>query len=184
MIEVRVKMIIGISIAIVLIFISLSNKNTTYEIKGNSEIQSSSIINEEISIIYVQVSGAVEEPGLYEMQSGDRINDLLLEAKASDYNQQCINLAQKLVDEQNLYVPSKDEGCVEESSVSDDGVVNINSASQYELETIPGIGESKANAIVEYRTQNGSFESTEALLDVDGISEGLLASINPYIRLS
>lgn len=184
MIEVRVKIIIGIMVAILLVFVTMSNKHTTYEIKATSEVESSSSSDENTSIIYVQVSGAVESPGLYEMQKGDRINDLLILANAKGYNESCINLAQRLVDEQNLYIPNEDEACVEDSSINDAGIVNVNSASQYELQVIPGIGEAKAKAIVDYRDQSGSFETKEQLLEVDGISEGLLASIDPYIRLS
>ncbi len=132
--------------------------------------------------IYVQIYGAVKNPGLYKMKYGDRIDDLLTEAEVEEYNQKCINLAQKLVDEQNLYVPTKNESC-EEQAIKENGVVNINIANTYELQTLSGIGESKANAIIKYREQNGTFQTKEDLLNVDGINEGLVTSLQDNISL-
>lgn len=152
----------------------------------NSETSSNQGISEaENQKIYVQIRGtAVGKPGMYEMMSGDRINDILEVAQVSDYNSECINLAQKLVDEQNLNIPKNDEKCSFDSAISDEGIVNINAASAYELQTLSGIGEAKATAIVEYRNQQGTFESKEDLLKVEGISEGLLQSISEDISLS
>lgn len=178
------KLIIIITvIGLLYIIISWSgDKPIDYEVSSDiSDISSEQTDN---TTIFVQVTGAVNNPGLYEMQSGDRINDLLVTAGASEYNSECINLAQKLVDEQNLYIPSKDEECKDEAAVSANGVVNINTASSYELQTLSGIGEAKATAIVEYRTTYGTFESKEQLLQVEGISEGLFQSIEESISLS
>ncbi len=155
--------------------VNLITSETTSEIATENGAPSNSI--------YVQINGAVNKPGLYQMQSGERINDLLEKAEAKDYNGSCINLAQKLVDEQDVYIPSSDEECKEEQSIQN-GIVNINQASVYELQTISGIGEAKANAIIEYRESNGTFQTKEALLEVDGISEGLLLSISEQISLS
>lgn len=159
-------------------------KNEQQPIEIVSEIDSQVSASEVSSQIYVQVTGAVDKPGLYPMESGERVNDLLNKAGVADYNPQCINLAQILVDEQNIYIPSSSEQCVETSSIDSSGIVNVNTASSYELETIPGIGEAKAKAIVEYREANGTFQTYQQLTAVEGISEGLLQSIQQYIKLS
>lgn len=176
------------SVVIIVIYIMWSSKSVASEQFQviNSETSSNQRISEvENQKIYVQVRGsAVGKPGMYEMMSGDRINDILEAAQVTNYNSECINLAQKLVDEQNLNIPKSGEECSLDSAVSDDGVVNINTASAYELQTLSGIGETKATAIVEYRNQHGTFESKEDLLNVEGISEGLLKSISEDIRLS
>lgn len=177
---------IGIGlIIIVMIFASgVTSATDKYQIMTSevvSELQTSETSTSEI---YVQVTGAVNKPGMYKMKSGSRINDLLQVADGKSYNQQCINLAQKLVDEQNLYVPAKSEQCQLDSGINAMGIVNINTADVYELQTISGIGEAKANNIIEYRKQAGTFESKEQLLNVDGISEGLLQSITDKITLS
>lgn len=181
--EIKTKITIIVIIGFAFLITSTQSKNMTYEINDDSEAKSKAVKDEEADIIYVQVSGAVENAGLYEMKSGDRVNDLLIQANVKAYNEECINLAQKLVDEENIYIPSKEEQCAEKSAVDENDIVNINSASEYELQVIPGIGESKADAIVDYREVNGSFETKQDLLEVEGISEGLLASIEPYIRL-
>lgn len=173
---------IGVGIiAILIIYMLWSNTGDNEYQVIESEIASSEITTSEI---YVQVSGAVDSPGMYQMQSGQRINDLLIKASASNYNQTCINLAQKLVDEQNLYVPKTDEQCTQTEAINSAGIVNINTATIYELQTLNGIGESKATAIIEYREREGTFESKEQLLNVDGISEKLLQSIIEQISLS
>lgn len=181
--NIKTKITIIVIIGFAFLITSTQSKNMTYEINDDSEAKSKAVKDEEADIIYVQVSGAVENAGLYEMKSGDRVNDLLIQANVKAYNEECINLAQKLVDEENIYIPSKEEQCTEKSAVDENDIVNINSASEYELQVIPGIGESKADAIVDYREVNGSFETKQDLLEVEGISEGLLASIEPYIRL-
>ncbi len=177
------KILIVVGFAISLIIMPFTEEREVIEVASQVPAEVSSTIEPDSKIV-VQVQGAVSKPGIYEMTSGQRINDLLLIAEATDYNQSCINLAQKLVDEQNLYVPAKTEKCVEDSSITDDGIVNINTANSLELQTLPGIGEAKATAIVEYRDANGTFEDTDSLTEVEGISEGLLADIQPQISLS
>ncbi len=177
------KLLIVVGFAISILIMPFSKDQEVLEV-ASQEISENNPITEASSAIVVQVQGAVTKPGIYEMTSDQRINDLLTVAEVKDYNQSCINLAQKLVDEQNLYVPAKDEKCVDDSSINSDGIVNINTANSLELQTLPGIGEAKANAIVEYRESNGTFQTVEDLTNVEGISDGLLANIQPQISLS
>lgn len=179
----KITVVVGLVISVLYLPIHQATTSDT-EVSANSEISSDQVSAIPSNRIYVQVAGAVDEPGLYEMNSGDRVNDLLNIASAQDYNESCINLAQIIVDEQNLYVPAADEECEVDPAVDDFGQVNVNTASLADLETIPGIGEAKANAIIEYRSTNGTFENLEELENVEGISESLLTSISEYIKLS
>lgn len=174
------KLILVVAILLCLGFylFGSSQENELEFISGSSTSELKSETSKQI--IYVQISGAIDSPGLYQMNSGDRINDLIEKAGMRNYNRNCINLAQKLVDEQNLYIPKENELCV----VSDDMLININNASVSELQSLTGIGEAKAAAIVEYRESNGTFETKEDLVNVEGISEKLLKSIEDSITLS
>lgn len=176
----------GIGVLSMVLIYGIIERPTSNQFQvATSEVDSASTNSEQVaSEIYVQVMGAVSKPGMYKMENGSRVNDLLQVAAAADYNQQCINLAQILVDEQNLYVPAKDEKCPQDTGINASGIVNINTADSYQLQTLSGIGEVKASNIIEYRKQNGTFETKEQLLNVDGISEGLLQSIADKIALS
>lgn len=177
------KILIVIGFAMSLLIMPFTKDQAVLEV-ASQEVSESTSSTEPANNIVVQVQGAVAKPGIYEMTTDQRINDLLTVAEVKEYNSSCINLAQKLVDEQNLYVPAKNEKCINDESISTEGVVNINTANSLELQTLTGIGESKSNAIVEYRDQNGTFQDVHDLTNVDGISEGLLLDIQPQISLS
>lgn len=167
------------------------------ESEGISEPEQSNPTEETVAI-YVYICGAVKTPGVYAMQGDDRICDLIqmaggfTEEAASDY----WNQARPLVDGEMIYVPTVEEakertdeeretaaagpGQGEEPAKSD-GKVNINTASKEELMTLPGIGESKALAILAYREKNGGFSSVEELKEVEGIKDGVFAKIVDFI---
>lgn len=179
----KIFMICGSIISVIFIssFSLFDDDQLNYELEQKENVDVESKSDDKI---FVQISGAIQNPGLYEMKKGDRLNDLLEKANGTKYNAKCVNLARKVIDEENIYIPSQNEKCIEEKAVDKNGVVNINKASVYELQTINGIGQSKSEAIVEYRQENGSFEQIEDLLKVEGISEKLLDSIKEDIRLS
>ena len=134
--------------------------------------------------IQVAIDGAVESPGVYELPNGSRVHDLL-EASGgylSSSDLSAINQAALLVDGQRVFVPSRATAqSVRVGATPETLRVDINSATVEELDQIPGIGPVKAAAIVEYRNQHGPFQTIEALLLVEGISENLLADISPYL---
>lgn len=138
------------------------------------EIQSND--TEDRSII-IDVKGAIKNPGVYEVQSGDRVIDIVEKAGGllDNADRNNVNFAMKLVDEMVLYFPAIGEeiSTVTESGVgqADDGKVNLNKASQEDLLTLTGIGPSKAEAIIEYRDQNGPFKEVEELMEISGIGE-------------
>jgi competence protein ComEA len=136
--------------------------------------------------IVVHVAGEVKNPGVYTLSNSARMIDAVLAAGGATARAdlEVINLATPLMDSSQIYVPAK--GAAErpvfarpqpgvngvqstQSSPDSGGVVNINRASATELDALPGVGPSTAQAIVDYRTTNGPFGSPEDLLNVRGI---------------
>ncbi len=137
--------------------------------------------------LVVDVKGAVRKPGDFEMKSGKRVNDVVQLAggfsKGADVNS--INLAQVLVDEMVIYVAKVGEEALPVvSNEKEDGKIDINRAEDTELETIPGIGPSKAGAIIAYREENGPFSSIDTLVNVPGIGQKTLEQLKEYITAS
>lgn len=145
-------------------------------------------------VIYVHVCGQVMVPGVYCLREESRVTDLVemaggfTEKAAGDY----VNLAQKLADGQRIYIPSRDE--VSSGSLSGEAVeevwqdntsqkVNINTADEEALMTLPGIGESKAAAIIRYREEHGGFGSIEELKQIEGIKDGVFNKIKDEITV-
>lgn len=131
-------------------------------------------------IICVHVCGAVNEPGVYELKEGQRINDAVQLAGGFDEeaDRDAVNLVSVVSDGEQIRIPFIGE-CM---SASDSGLININDADEDALCQIPGIGESRAKAIVDYRREHGDFTNTEELMQVPGIKEGIYARIIPYIE--
>lgn len=147
--------------------------------------------------IYVDLKGAVKHPGVYALDQGSRVFDLLEMAGGltEDAAERALNQAQLLVDQQSLYVPTMEEWEVESQgpqanvvgsqaplvSSPNSGKVNINQADLAQLETLPGIGAKKAQAIIDYRTANGSFHSLEDLGKVKGIGPKMLEKLKDLV---
>ena len=151
--------------------------------------------------IYVDVCGAVAEPGVFCLPEGSRVFQAIdaaggfLPEAAENY----VNRAQGLSDGEQLYVPTKEEaltmertdtvssgeknGEALESGTEHAGKVNLNTADETELCTLTGIGASKAKAIIAYREENGPFASVEDLMKVEGIKEGTFHKIKDEIEV-
>ena len=117
--------------------------------------------------IQVYITGAVARPGVYEMTDGDRVVDVLNEAGGftPKANPEAINLAQRLHDEDQIIVPRLGEPTSAVSGVAT-AAVNINAATAAELDAaLPGIGEVYSQRIVESRTRDGPFTTTEELVE-------------------
>lgn len=141
--------------------------------------------------IVVHITGAVPRPGVYALPKGARVQDLisaaggfLAEAQKAD-----INLAALLEDGQKLDVPfiegaSPVLATPEESVVvTTTELININTASQAELESLPGIGPTTALKIIEYRDANGVFLNPEDIINVPGIGPGTYERIKNLITV-
>lgn len=142
------------------------------------------------ALIYVYVCGQVVSPGVYPLAEGDRVYQAIEMAGGilSEGDATLLNLAERLVDGQKIYVPSYEEGETwNESAAAEEattGLVNINQASKEMLMTLPGVGESKADAILTYRQEHGRFNSLEDLMNVPGIKEGVYAKIKDRISIN
>lgn len=155
------------------------------EIRQQVDSNDDKIVEQPI-IIKVDLKGAVQKPGVYTAQEGERVIDLINRAGGflDDADQTKINLSQKVADEMVIYVPKvgEDSNVMEQvasffqpqqsgNEASSDGKVNINQADSTLLQTLPGIGPSKAEAIIEYRETNGPFKMIEDIMNISGIGE-------------
>lgn len=155
--------------------------------KGENDIQIESS-DENSQELYVHISGAVKNPGLYKMTPGSRIADAIDEAGGSlpDANLDAINLARKLNDEDKIYLPTVDEEVPSEinsttSSLSSSGsLININSADKSTLTNIPGVGDKTADKIIDYREKT-QFKSIEDIKNVDGIGDKKFENMKDFI---
>lgn len=140
--------------------------------------------------VVVHVAGAVSSPGVYTLPADSRVDDAVRAAGATaDADLSQLNLAQKLADGQKITVPAggetpapADNAAPSDSSQSG-ALVNINTATQEELETLPSIGEVRAQAIIAYREEHGGFRTTDELMEVSGIGEKIFADISPHITV-
>ncbi|MDE5977265.1 MAG: helix-hairpin-helix domain-containing protein [Turicibacter sp.] len=148
-----------------------------------------SVEEEYILTCMIDVKGQVKVPGIYEVDENFRIYDVIELAGGllETANVDGINLAQKVRDEMVIYVPhieDSEEQLIEmPSQVSDSEKVSLNQATMSELETLPGIGPSKATAIIQYREEFGKFKSLEELTNVSGIGEKTLEKLRDYLEL-
>ncbi len=140
--------------------------------------------------IYVYVCGLVEKPGVYEVDSNARMFEVLeLAGGVRDgADLSAVNQAQKVTDGQQIYIPEIGEAPQQgkgaaAGGMQDDGLVNINTADLAELMTLPGIGETRAQAIIDYRTAQGGYRTVEDIMNVTGIKEGLFGKIVDKIKV-
>lgn len=135
---------------------SNENKEITEEVKLNNHI-------------FVDVDGAVKEPGVYQLKDGDRVNDAIIMAgglKEGAYTKN-LNKARKLVDGEKVFILT--EGEIENTSAHSD-LININTASINDLMSLPGIGKVYAQRILDYRS-NQIFNFIEEIKNIEGIGD-------------
>lgn len=160
-------------------------ENTVVKQEANNDESSETIV--------IDIKGAVQHPGVYEMRTGDRVSQAI--EKAGGTSEQAdeaqVNLAEILQDGTVVYIPKKgEETAVQQGggvSVQSDGekgaLVNINTATLEELQDISGVGPSKAEAIVAYREENGRFQTIEDITKVSGIGEKSFEKIKSSITV-
>lgn len=133
--------------------------------------------------IEVHVAGAVRRPGVYRVRSDARVDDALRTAggaaRTADLN--AINLAAKLVDGQQVVVPSKSAAKAAGGTNEGSGPVGLSNATVEDLDAIEGVGPVTAQKIIDYRTQHGGFSSVEDLKKINGIGDKRFQSIKDEV---
>ncbi len=136
---------------------------------------------------FVHICGEVVSPGVYEVDADSRICDVLLLAGgfSEEAEQGSVNLAAVVQDGMQIVIPSRAEAAEEKERLrlQREGMVNINKASMEQLCSLPGIGESRAAAIVAYREKQGGFQTKEEIMQVTGIKEGMYEKIKDNIYI-
>ncbi len=192
-------------------FLSIEELQVEESLQENSEEAKETNKENEENIV-VHISGAVEKEGIVELETNSRVADAIEKAGGlkDDANTNDINLAYVLEDGMKIYIPNKQEteekqtitkesGVIEENTEqettqktsqtivnktnSNTKKVNINTALQTELETLPGIGPSTAVKIISYRKENGNFKTIEEIKEVSGIGESKFNNIKDLITV-
>ncbi|MEE2814335.1 MAG: ComEA family DNA-binding protein [Actinomycetota bacterium] len=139
--------------------------------------------------LYVHVLGEVVTPGLYIVDQDARLVDALAAAGGTldSADLQAVNLARPLSDGEQIVVPKIGAEAATDAApggeAASDGVLNLNTADQAALETLPRIGPALAQRIIDWRDENGRFRSVDDLLAVPGIGEKLLAGVREKVRV-
>lgn len=168
--------------------------------------------SEETKTLVVHICGAVSAPGVYELPAGSRIIDAV-EAGGGflpEADEACCNLAEEIVDGCQIYIMTKTESCADgqtekkagiqtspdsdmqttdrnvrsnSATALENGLVNLNTADAAALMTLPGIGESRAKAIISYREQHGAFAQIEDIMKISGIKQAAFSKIKDKITV-
>lgn len=177
---------------------------------GRTEL--SDAFSEETKTLVVHICGAVSAPGVYELPAGSRIIDAV-EAGGGflpEADEACCNLAEEIVDGCQIYIMTKTESCADgqtekkagiqtspdsdmqttdrnvrsnSATALENGLVNLNTADVAALMTLPGIGESRAKAIISYREQHGAFAQIEDIMKISGIKQAAFSKIKDKITV-
>lgn len=175
------------SMLILLIIAFIAIAATSFYVTENDDyvmLESEKSMPKEFVTVYV--SGAVRRPGVVTLAAGERV--VMAVRKCGDVlptaDTGAVNMAEVLYDGMHIHVVERisDKGA---SSLQefDDGRVNINLADEKTLDTLPGIGEAIAKRIVDYRTENGNFQSLEDLMNVRGIGQVKYEKIKDKIKI-
>lgn len=206
-------------------FIAIINKDKLVKQNTNKIVMNDIKIENDIETfdaIYVDIKGAIKNPGVYKVDEDTIVNEVIEKAGGllENADTSIINLARRVEDGDLIIIYTEEEvansnileketvikvvdnecvcpniqndGCINDeitgnigsdNNIEENKTININTATLDELMTITGIGESKANAIIEYRKEHGKFNTIEDIMNVSGIGESLFAKIKNYITV-
>ncbi len=175
----------------------IEEKSDVSSVSSEIKSQTAGENGSEREIYCVYVCGMVKREGVYRLYSGARVASAIKAAGGmlAGADSHAINLAEQVFDGMKLYVPSIEEGqmiadhndksenqnMITGNTGTGSGLININTADSEELQSIPGIGPSKAQLIIDYRTQSGYFSKPEDIMLIKGIKEGLFNKIKDRI---
>ena len=189
----KIKHIYKIKIIIFFLFIGLlysCKKNETKIVtETESDYESKEILSESLNnnLIYVYITGAIKNPGVYIIDKESRIYQVIELAGGflEGADERNINLADKVSDGLKIvvYFINESVNLLEESNNNVNKLININTATKEELMKLPGIGESKAESIIKYRDIYGFFKSIEEIMNISGIKNGAFDKIKDLIKI-
>lgn len=141
------------------------------------------------SLMLIHVAGAVQNPGVYQLEPGSRVQQAIdrVGGLLENANSDNINLAGFLQDGQRIYISLIGETTKSETLIdpgSQDKLIDLNTADIAELTTLPGIGDDRAAAIIAYRNQIGGFKTIEQIQDIDGIGTATFEKLKSMITVS
>ena len=195
MLKKKIFILLIMGVAISSVFMGCGSKSKKISLSESKATESQNVSGEE-GDIFVHVVGEVNAPGIVKVPSGTRLYNVIEKAGGMTKNAQSdyLNLADVVKDGQQIRVISKKEykklKKKKSSSESQNesqgdqnksGLININTATAEELQTLSGIGEVRAKAIVEYRTQSGNFSKIEDIKNVSGIGDATFNNIKSMI---
>lgn len=135
--------------------------------------------------VYVHVSGAVADPGLYRLTPGSRVFDAVAAAGGlqDDADAEAVNLARVVDDGEQVRVPRQGETTPAAAGTAADGRIDLNTADAATLEQLPRVGPAIAQRIMDWRESNGRFASVDELMAVPGIGEKMLAALRDLVTV-
>jgi competence protein ComEA len=136
------------------------------------------------SDVVVHVAGAVEQPGVYRLPVGSRVDDAVRRAggAAARAELEAVNLAARLADGQQVVVPLSGPGGIATTTLGGEGPISLGTATVQQLDTIEGIGPVTAEEIVEFRDQHGGLSSVEQLDQISGIGPATMESLRSRLQ--
>ena len=173
-----------------------TSSSSSYKDEKSNKSNEISQAETDDQLVTVDVKGAVKKPGVYQLQSNSRVHDALEKAggMTEEADLKSVNQAQKLSDEAVVYVAKVGENAVDvttsapASATSGTGqaksaLVNLNTATEADFQTISGIGQKRAQDIIAYREANGRFKSVDELKNVSGIGAKTLEKLKEYVTV-
>lgn len=157
---------------------------TAFEDYNNETVDEKANDEKPKGTIYVDIDGAVNNPGVYELHDGDRVNDAIIKAGGLMDNAYTKNLnkAKKLIDGEKIYIITEEEALKEEKLKESSKLINLNTASMNDLMSLPGIGEVYAQRIIDYRSKK-SFAQIDDIKNISGIGEKTFEKIKDLITV-
>lgn len=195
--KMKVGICIMILMAVLLIYLS-SSKKPVEPLESLAEekqaVEKVVTTEEPDKELIVDIKGAVKHPGVYPSRENQRVNDVIVLAQPRENaDLEAVNLSMLLTDQMVIYVPFKGEVKEEKFAMyhteagsktgPENEVININKATETELQEIPGIGPKKAADILLYREQHGGFKSKEEMKEIKGIGDKTYMTLEPFIEL-